>query len=126
MERLAAGQPPLILGDGSQTMDFVFTTDIARANLMAAQADITDDVFNVASGVETSLRDLAEALAAVMDASHLGLEYGPARRVNPVARRLADTSAAASRLGFKAQVGLEDGLRQLVAWWRAARPEFDA
>ncbi|WP_322749502.1 MULTISPECIES: SDR family NAD(P)-dependent oxidoreductase [unclassified Frankia] len=124
MERIADGQPPLILGDGTQTMDFVFTTDIARANLAAAQTDVTDEVFNVASGVETSLRELAEALAAVMDAGHLGLEYGPARRVNPVARRLADTSAAASRLGFKAEVGLADGLGQLVQWWREARPEL--
>ena len=59
MERLAKGQPCLILGDGAQTMDFVFVTDIARANLRAANSSITDDVLNIASGTETSLTELA-------------------------------------------------------------------
>src|SRR4051812_38095851 len=62
MERIEAGQPPLIFGDGSQTMDFVYTADIARANLLAAEADVTDRVFNIACGVETSLAELAETL----------------------------------------------------------------
>ncbi len=66
MERLAKGQPCLILGDGAQTMDFVFVTDIARANLRAATSSITDDVLNVASGTETSLTELATALGRVM------------------------------------------------------------
>ncbi|SBW19255.1 NAD-dependent epimerase/dehydratase [Candidatus Protofrankia californiensis] len=126
MERIAAGRPPLILGDGSQTMDFVFTEDIARANLLAAEADVTDEVFNVASGTETSLRDLAESLQAVMGRTDLGLEFGPARAASPVPRRLADTAAAAARLGFKAEVGLTEGLGRLVQWWQAEqRPVRD-
>jgi UDP-glucose 4-epimerase len=120
MERIAAGQPPLILGDGSQTMDFVYIEDIARANLAAAASDAGDEVFNVASGVETSLNDLAKALLRVMG-SDLQPEYGPERSVNPVARRLADTAAAQERLGFEATVGLEEGLGRLVAWWLAER-----
>ncbi|GAA2418053.1 NAD-dependent epimerase/dehydratase family protein [Actinomadura vinacea] len=119
MDRIAEGRPPLILGDGLQTMDFVFTEDIARANLLAAEADVTDAVFNIGCGVETSLRELARALLRTMDAEDLGLEFGPARAVNGVARRLADVSAAGRRLGWKPQVGLEDGLRRLVDWWRA-------
>ena len=62
MERIAAGLPPLILGDGSQTMDFIYIEDIARANVLAASPDVTDEVFNVASGVETSLLELAQKL----------------------------------------------------------------
>jgi UDP-glucose 4-epimerase len=120
MERIAAGQPPLILGDGSQTMDFVYIEDIARANLAAAASDASDEVFNVASGVETSLNDLAKALLRVMG-SDLQPEYGPERSVNPVARRLADTGAARERLGFEATTGLEEGLGRLVAWWLAER-----
>ena len=116
MERIASGKPPLILGDGSQTMDFICTTDIARANLLAAESDVTDAVFNVASGEETSLQQLAEMLLRVMD-SDLGVEYGPERKVNKVARRLADTAAAREQLGFEAQVTLEAGLQQLVEWW---------
>jgi UDP-glucose 4-epimerase len=118
MERLAAGQPPLILGDGLQTMDFVFTEDIARANLLAAAADITDEVINIGSGTETSLLELAQMLSHVMG-SDIPPEFGPARTVNAVTRRLADVSRAAELIGWKAEIGLEEGLRRLVSWWRA-------
>ena len=96
MERIVDGQPPLIFGDGLQTMDFVYTTDIARANVLAAASDVTEGVYNVASGAETSLLELAEALLRVMG-SDLPVEHGPERAVNGVVRRLADTSAARAR-----------------------------
>jgi UDP-glucose 4-epimerase len=118
MERIAAGEPPLILGDGSQTMDFIYIDDVARANVLAADADVTDVTFNVASGVETSLRELADMLLNVME-SDLPVEHGPERGVNKVPRRLADTTSAREQLGFEAEVGVEDGLRRLVDWWRA-------
>ena len=120
MERIADGRPPLIFGDGQQTMDFVFTRDIARANLLAAVADVNDGVYNIASGVETSLLDLAEAMLRATD-SDLSVEFGPAREVNGVTRRLADVTAAREDLGFVTEVGIEDGLRELIAWWRAER-----
>ena len=120
MERISAGEPPLILGDGSQTMDFVYIGDVARANILAAESDLTDVVFNVASGAETSLLELAEALLRVMG-SDLPVEHGPARAVNGVTRRLADTSSARERLGFEAEVQLEEGLTRLVEWWRGER-----
>ena len=116
MERIVAGKPPLIFGNGKQTMDFVYIKDIARANILAAKADVTDEVFNIASGVETSLNDLAYSLAKVMK-SDLEPEYGPERKVNPVQRRLADVNKAKQLLGFEAQVSLEEGLQQLVNWW---------
>jgi len=121
MERISAGQPPLILGDGKQTMDFAYIGDIARANLLAASSDATDTVFNVASGVETSLLELAEMLMKVMGADDLQVEHGPARAVNGVTRRLADTSAAREQIGYEAEVDLEEGLTRLVDWWRAER-----
>ena len=96
MERIAEGKPPLIFGDGLQTMDFVCVPDIARANVLAAEADVTDRVYNVASGTEVSLRGLAEALLRTMG-SDLDIEYGPERAVNGVTRRLADTAAADAR-----------------------------
>nr|WP_308129489.1 NAD-dependent epimerase/dehydratase family protein [Actinoplanes polyasparticus] len=120
MERIESGAPPLILGDGLATMDFVHVADIARANILAARADVTDEVFNVASGAETSLRELAQALSDVMK-SDLAPEFGPARAVNGVTRRLADTSAAADRLGFRASLNLHEGLEGLVDWWRSSR-----
>jgi UDP-glucose 4-epimerase len=117
MERISNGQPPLIHGDGTQTMDFIYTEDIARANLLAAAGDVTDAVFNIGSGTETSLAELADVLLRVMG-SDLAVEFGPPRTVNAVSRRIADTSAAADRLGWKAEIGLEEGLRRLVEWWR--------
>jgi UDP-glucose 4-epimerase len=120
MERIAAGKPPLINGTGSQTMDFVYTEDIARANILAAQSDASDEVFNIASGSETSLLQLAEKLLAVMN-SDLEVEFGPERSVNKVPRRLADTSAAREWLGFESEVSIDEGLRRLVQWWRAER-----
>lgn len=121
MERIANGKPPLIFGDGKQTMDFVCVPDIARANVLAAEADVTDAVFNIASGVETSLNELAETLLRVMGSS-LPIEYGPERSVNGVTRRLADTSGARDALGFSAEIDLEEGLTQLVEWWRENGP----
>lgn len=120
MERIEAGLPPIILGDGLQTMDFVHVHDIARANILAAKANVTDEVFNVASGVETSLNELAEMLLAVMG-STLKPEYGPARKVNAVARRLASTDKARDLISFSAEVDMEAGLRDLVTWWRRER-----
>lgn len=123
MERIADGLPPLIFGDGKQTMDFVISTDIARANILAARSDVTEGVYNIASGTETSLLELAEMLLAVMG-SDLSVEFGPARGVNDVVRRLADTSSAERDLGFRATTGLEQGLRELVEWWEPLREEI--
>ena len=126
MDRITVGVAPLVLGDGRQTMDFVYIDDVARANVLALLSDADDEVFNVASGVETSLNDLAAALLRVMGSS-LPTEHGPERSINPVARRLADTAKAAQGLGFRAQVGLEEGLARLVEWrQRQAMPALEA
>jgi UDP-glucose 4-epimerase len=120
MEAIAAGRPPLIFGDGTDTMDFIHVEDVARANILAALAPVTDAVFNVASGVETTLNGLAEALLSIMGSS-IKPEHALPRRVNAVSRRLASTEQAREQLGFEARVGLEEGLRSLVEWWRHAR-----
>jgi UDP-glucose 4-epimerase len=124
MERLEAGLPPVIFGDGHQTMDFVHVRDVARANILGAKAKASDHVFNVASGTETSLIQLAEALASVMGQGRLTAEFAPERSVNPVPRRLASTSKAERWLGFQASIPLEQGLRELVDWWRGERGSF--
>ena len=120
MERIADGLPPLIFGDGLQTMDFVYTVDIARSNILAMSSDVREGVYNIASQEETSLLGLAEALLRAMD-SDLHVEHGPDRAVNGVTRRIADVSAARRDLGWEATTGLEDGLRELVEWWRPQR-----
>jgi UDP-glucose 4-epimerase len=101
-------------------MDFVFIDDVARANIIAAKSPVTDEVLNVASGIETSLNELAAALGRAMGRD-LRTEYGPARKVNAIPRRLADTQRAERLLGFRTQVSLEEGLSQLVHWWEQQR-----
>jgi UDP-glucose 4-epimerase len=115
LDRIEAGQPPLIFGDGSQTMDMINIDDITDANILAMESDVTDEVFNVASGTETSLLGLLRALLKVTG-STLEPEFHPERSVNPVPRRLADTRKAEEILGFKAKVNVEEGLRRLIAW----------
>jgi UDP-glucose 4-epimerase len=118
MEAIEAGEAPVIFGDGHQTMDFVYSDDIAQANILAASTPVTDVVLNVASGVETSLNELATTLIEVMG-SDLAPVHVDERKVNPVSRRLADTSRARDLIGFDALIPLEEGLRRLVDWWRA-------
>lgn len=120
MERIEAGQPPLIFGDGKQTMDFVHVADIARANILAAEAEVTDRVYNIASGTETSLLELAEALQHVMGSTRAP-EFGPERASVNVTRRFADISAAERDLGWKPTISLLEGLADLVSWWRGQR-----
>jgi UDP-glucose 4-epimerase len=123
MDRIESGQSPLILGNGQQTMDFVYIDDVARANVLALSSDVEDEVFNVASGTETSLNDLAAALLRSMG-SNLRPEYGPERAVNPVPRRLADVTKSKRMLHFEAEVGLDDGLGKLVQWWHANKKQL--
>ena len=114
---------PKIFGDGSQTMDFIYISDIARANLLALQSAVTDNVFNIASGRETSLLELWQTLQRVTHAYHLEPEFLPERHVNNVRRRLGGGQRAAEQLGFRATVDLEEGIRQLVAWRQEALPK---
>jgi UDP-glucose 4-epimerase len=118
MERIEAGLPPLILGDGGQSMDFVHVDDVARANVLAFETDADDETFNVASGRETTLRQLAAALLDVMGSS-LEPEFAPARGSTAVPRRLADVGKARDVLGFEARIDLDEGLERLVRWWRS-------
>ena len=117
MERIDAGLPPVVFGDGAQTVDLVFVEDVARANILASQAKAPARVFNVGSGVETTLLELAQTLLRVMNAD-IEIEHGPEREVNAVERRLADVTSASRELGFTAGVGLDEGLTRLVAWFR--------
>jgi len=112
------GKQPLIFGEGDQTMDFVEVGDVARANVLAMKAPVSDQVFNVASQRETSLRQLCDAFLRAMGSS-LAPKHVPLpseRKAVEVRRRLADTRKAKELLGFEARLGLEEGLARLVRW----------
>jgi UDP-glucose 4-epimerase len=116
MDRIEQGQPPLIFGDGMQSMDFVYVTDVARANLAALTADESDAVFNVATGVETTLTELSQMLCELMGRPDLKPEYHEERKVNPVRHRLGSTTLAREKLGFVSTIDLRQGLTELVKW----------
>jgi UDP-glucose 4-epimerase len=118
MERIDRGEPPLIYGDGRQSMDFIYIDDVVRANLLAAEADATDEVFNIASGSDTTLNQLVSLVLELMG-SDLGPEHKPDGTTSRVSRQLVDTTRAAARLGFRAEVTLDEGLERLITWWRA-------
>lgn len=118
LECLDRGERPKIFGDGQTSMDFVYVEDIARANILAAKSDVVDEVFNIASGAETTLLELLQMLLKVTGQTEIRPEFLPERKINPVPRRLADVTRAEKKLGFRARVGLEEGLRRLVEWRR--------
>ncbi len=126
VQRINQGIPPLILGDGTTSMDFIYIEDLARANVLGLKSDATDEVFHIASGVETSLNELAATTMKVMGApADMRPEYGPERKVNAVSRRLSSTEKAERLLGFKAEVSLEEGIRRFVSWWEANKDRFN-
>jgi UDP-glucose 4-epimerase len=115
LDAIEEGRPPRIFGDGSQSMDFVFVEDVARANLAALTSDVTDEVFNVGTGVQTTLNELCQTLLRITG-SPLRPEYHEARKVNNVQARRASTEKAQRMLGFAADIDLETGLNALIRW----------
>ncbi len=107
---------PLIYGDGSTTMDFVYVKDIAKSNIAALQADVTDEAFNIGNCEETSLKELLAVLLKVNN-SNLAPEYRAENSVNPVSRRLADISKAKDLLKFTPTISLEKGMKELSEWY---------
>lgn len=120
LDAIEAGKPPLIFGDGSQSMDFVYVDDVARINLLAACSPITDEAFNVGTGVQTSLNELCRLLLDLTGSS-LRPEHREARKVANVKARRAAVGKAEEMLGFKATVSLEQGLRELIEWRQAVK-----
>ena len=120
LDAIEANQPPLIFGDGSQSMDFVFVGDVARANVLAAQSDVTDEVFNVGTGIQTSLNELCE-LVLRLTGSSLRPEHREARKVANVQTRRAGVEKAAGQLGFRADMPLERGLQELIQWRQSVK-----
>lgn len=122
LNRIDAGFAPQVRGDGSATVDLVFVDDVARANVMAMKSEITHEVFNVASGRETSLNELALLLIRLSGKEgQLQPEYLP-MDTGLVTRRLGCPKKAKKILGFEATTSVEEGMRQVIAWRRQFQP----
>lgn len=117
-DRIDAGLPIVIFADGSQSMDLIFVRDIARANVLALKSGANNDFFNIGSGVETTVKQLAET---VLDVTGCGLApiYEP-HDVNLVKRRRCSTVKAEKLIGFKSQISVRQGVREYFEW-RASR-----
>jgi UDP-glucose 4-epimerase len=116
LDRLDQGLPPIIFGDGSQAYDFVHVDDVARANILAMQADATDEFFNIGIGVKTTIRELVDLLLEITGAD-LAPEFRPQEQMF-VTHRVGSTEKAAELLDFRATIPLGEGLRSVVAWRR--------
>lgn len=115
LDALEAGKPPVVYGDGSQQYDFVHVRDVARANVLAMQSDVSG-CYNVGRGIGTTIRELAELLIR-LSGSTQKLEYAPAGQTF-VTHRIGCTKAAERDLGYKWTVDLEEGMRSLIEWRR--------
>jgi UDP-glucose 4-epimerase len=120
LDAIEAGMRPQIFGDGSQSMDFVYIEDVARANILALESDVTDEAFNVGTGVQTSLNQLCSELLR-LTGSPLKPVYREARRLGDAQARRAAIEKAERMLGFRAKVTLEEGLRELIRWRQAIK-----
>lgn len=114
--RAKNGLPPIIFGDGSQTRDFTFVEDTARAITAAAHSDLAvGETINVGYGSEITILELAKVVTEVSDRPELEPEFHPSRP-GDVLRLYADSSKAETLLGWKPQVSLKEGLEKLLAW----------
>jgi UDP-glucose 4-epimerase len=114
LDKIEAGEPPVVFGDGSQAYDFVHVADVARANVLALKSDASDELFNVGMGVKTTINELVSLLLEITG-SELEPEYRPEEQMF-VTHRVGSTDKAEQLLGFRAAIPLEDGLRSVVEW----------
>jgi UDP-glucose 4-epimerase len=114
LDRIFAGLPPIIFGDGSQVYDFIFVEDVADANVRGMKADCADEFFNIGMGIGTSINELVNILLEITG-SNLQPEYRPEER-SFVTRRIGSTDKATRLLRFTARTPLREGLERVVRW----------
>lgn len=119
VNRVQAGVPLTIHGDGEQTRDFIYVGDTARATLLLAERDdVVGEVFNIGSGRETSVNALVGLMVELMGRPEYPLEYGPARP-GDVRRHLAGVAKAEQVLQYHPEVSLREGMEKAIAWYRS-------
>lgn len=118
---LLTNQQPVIYGDGEQSRDFTYIDNVVDANLKAANARSGfGSVINIANGERITLNQLLEELKAITGKSNVTADYQPTR-VGDVRHSLADISRARDVLGYQPVVGLTEGLRRTIDWWKTSR-----
>jgi UDP-glucose 4-epimerase len=118
-ERILTGEPPVILGDGTQELDYVFVDDVVEATLSAMESPVTNEVVNIASGHGTRIDELTEAMLRVSE-SALRPTHGPPDWTHGSCR-VGSAERAAEVLGWRATTPLDVGLRRTFDWIRQNR-----
>jgi UDP-glucose 4-epimerase len=116
LNRIDADQPPIVRGDGSATVDLVYVEDVAKANVMAMKSPVTNEFFNVASGKETTLKELAYLLIRLRGKEEKLEPEFQMIDVGLVTRRWGDPAKAREMLGFVTTTPVEEGMRRVIAW----------
>ncbi|SDE89590.1 NAD-dependent epimerase/dehydratase family protein [Rhodospira trueperi] len=124
LDAIDQGSGPTVFGDGSEAFDFVAVEDCAKANICAMKADVVDEFYNVGTGQRTSLREIAEKLVALTGTTQ-DINYAPRSQATLVRNRIGCPKKAAKDIGFRAEVGLDEGLRRLIAWRAAHKGEVE-
>lgn len=114
LDQIDQGLSPRVYGDGSQSYDFIYVSDVARANICALTAHSTDQCYNVGSGVQTSIKELTQMILKIKG-SNLPIVYEPQGQTF-VTNRIGDPSRAEKEMGFKYSIDLETGLKRLIEW----------
>lgn len=122
-DRIMRGERPTLPGDGSEVHDYIHVADVARANVMAMASDVTGEVFNVVSGVETTVKRIAEILLDIAgsDLEPLYADDAGAVKATASASLKLSREKAGRMLGWEPQVSVEDGIRRLITWIKAQK-----
>ena len=118
LNKIEANETPVINGDGTQAYDFITARDAARCNILAMQSEVSDEFYNVGTGVQTSIKELCDLILKLTN-SKLSVEFKPysqedIRRL--VQNRIGSTIKAQTDLGFMYTETLKDGLSNLIKW----------
>jgi len=107
--------PLMVENEGKATRDFIYVDDIVRGLILCATRGVPGEVYNLASGLETSIFDLAKLVNRLTN-NNTPIEFAPKRDWDNSGRRFGSTLKAKEKIGFEAQVGVKDGLRRTIKW----------
>lgn len=117
-DKIMRGEPPVLSGDGSEVHDYIHVADVARANVMAMASDVTAEVFNVVTGVETTIKRIAEIVLDVTgnDLQPVYADDSGAVKATSSASLKLSRQKIKDMIGWEPQVSVEDGIGRLIAW----------
>jgi len=115
IDNVLAGKSPVVYGDGSQSYDFVYVEDVARANILSLKSEAPFGFYNVCTGIKTSIKEVSEMILNICDREDLGIKYNESGQTF-VKNRIGDTVSSKKDLNFTANVSLRDGLKTLINW----------